>query len=287
MTSNYFTTEQRLLAENVRSFNYSELVGLVQERNRPSGGITTISNFVKGAFITSEKTVLEVGSNTGFAIVQIAALSNAACVGIDINKASIIASEEYARKMGVDKKVQFVEANALQIPFPDGYFDALWVSNVTSFIADKTAAINEYLRVLKPNGIIGFAPIYYRSTPPPALKAAVEALLGTTIDVTTLESWRQKIRNVAHSKSFQLVELSDDHFAYHDNGERIGPWVEWVLDKPHLNDLPEDTRDALRQRYMECMNTFNENLKYCGFSLLLYQKRNFIDEPELFTTYRV
>lgn len=41
--------------EDIEKMNYSELVALVKERNRPSGRIKTIQNVAVNAFITKEK----------------------------------------------------------------------------------------------------------------------------------------------------------------------------------------------------------------------------------------
>lgn len=148
--------------KKINEMNYSEFVGLVDERNRPSGGIKTIQEVIVNARLDKKKKILEIGSNTGFTTVNIGLLTNAKVIGIDVNESSVEKSKLYANKMGA-KTVAFIKGSALELPFEDESFDLVWCSNVTSFIDDKKQAISEYLRVLKPGGFLAVIPIYYRN----------------------------------------------------------------------------------------------------------------------------
>ncbi len=50
------------------------------------------------------------------------------------------------------KNVSFVEGSAEKIPFPDESFDAVISNGVLNLVIDKAGALEEALRVLKPNG---------------------------------------------------------------------------------------------------------------------------------------
>lgn len=273
-----------LNVETLKQADYSTLVGVVRERNRPSGGVRTVHEFSRHAFLAPGKTVLEVGCNTGFSVVNLAMLAGVHAHGIDINAESIAEAQTFAAASGVGELVTLRAGNALDIPYADHTFDALWVSNVTSFIEDKSAAFREYLRVLKPFGYLGVAPIYYRFAPPPELFARVEALLGVKITVRDLAAWRSLIEQAASQTDSHLVECAANDYVYLEQSARIGPWLSEILTKQHLHAFPQDLRQALADRYSACMLAFNENLKYCGYSLLVYQKRLQAEEPELFYT---
>lgn len=273
-----------LTVEEIKIADYSTLVGLVRERNRPSGGIRTLVEFAQKSFLRPDKNLLEVGSNTGFSVVNIASITGSFCSGIDINPISIKEAMENAKSIGVEHLTEFKIGNALEIPYTDEYFDTLWVSNVTSFIEDKCAAFREYLRVLKKGGFIGIAPIYYREQPPSDLFRQVEQLLNAKITIRSLDSWKKEIERAAAETKITLIETSCSDYLYLDQDKNIDRWLLKVLDKPHLKELPKDKRNALVDRYSTCMRLFNENLKYCGFSLIIYQKRAVPEEPELFLT---
>jgi len=151
--------------KNITKMNYSEFVGLIDERNRPSGGIKSIHTVAINSQLDSSKKVLEIGSNTGFTSVNLSLLTGCEVVGIDANAPSIAKAEKYVAEHGSEGKVSFLSADACNLPFEDSSFDMIWCSNVTSFISDKEKAVSEYMRVLKPGGTLVFIPIYYIENP--------------------------------------------------------------------------------------------------------------------------
>ena len=77
-------------------------------------------------------------------------------VAIDISRDMVKRAEERAKKKRVKDKVEFRVADAQNLPFEDDLFDAVISESVNAFIEDKQKAINEYKRVVKPGGYIGF-----------------------------------------------------------------------------------------------------------------------------------
>lgn len=270
--------------ESIQKSDYSTMVGWIKERNRPSGGVRTLAEFASRSFLRPGKKILEVGSNTGFSVVNLALLSGAHCSGIDINEDSVAESKSYAAANDVSHVTDFKVGSALQIPFESETFDALWVSNVTSFISNKQDAFKEYLRVLKPNGILGVAPIYYHTEPPSDLLEKVESFVNTKINIKSLKHWKEEIEETARQNECHLVEYACLDYKYDDRADVLDMWIGSIIQKPHLSDWTERERNALVERYKECMTVFNENLKYCCFSLILYQKRIVPEEQELFVT---
>ena len=60
------------------------------------------------------------------------------------------------RLTGLDDRIEVHEGSALDIPFPDDSFDAVWMQNVGMNIADKHKLYAEVYRVLKPDGRFAF-----------------------------------------------------------------------------------------------------------------------------------
>lgn len=104
-------------------YTYSQIVGILKERNRPSGGIKTIQNVVKNAYIKQTDKILEIGSNTGFSSVNLNLLSGAKVVGIDVEENSLKEARLYAKLNNVSKSVKFKKASATSLPFKDNSFD--------------------------------------------------------------------------------------------------------------------------------------------------------------------
>jgi len=270
--------------EDIEKMGYSELVALVKERNRPSGGIRTIQNVAVNSFLTKDKKMLEIGSNTGFTCVNMSLLTGCECVGIDINENSIREAKEYAKMQNMGNKVSFIKANTESLPFGYESFDVVWCSNVTSFIEDKEKVIKEYLRVLKPNGILVVVPIYYIKNPSDEIVSKISDAIGTKIEVWNKLFWTDLFEETSEKHKIPIELFYSKDFIYEDRINFIDEFVKIVLDKPHLKGLSEGSKSQIKKGYGDFIRLFNENLKYAGFSILLYQKRRIKDEKELFLT---
>jgi SAM-dependent methyltransferase len=276
-----------LSASDVEKMHYSQLVGLVKERNRCSGGIRTVQAVAANAFLSQGSRVLEIGSNTGFTSVNLSLLSGCSVVGIDVNPPSVEEATTYARENGVDGRVTFQVASALKLPFEDAKFDLVWASNVTSFIDDKATAVGEYLRVLKVGGYLAFVPIYYRKTPPADLVERVGKAINAPLRVWRRDEWIQLCHSAAEKVSIPLELVFDGDYEYLDRSKDVDAYCDLILSKPHLLELGADARKVAKERYSAQMQLFNANLQYCGFSIFLFQKRRVKEEVELFLSRRV
>lgn len=269
---------------NIDELDYSKLVSIVKERNRPSGGIKTVHEVAVNAFVDSSKKMLEIGSNTGFTSVNMSLLTDCDVTGIDINQESVDESIAYAKRNGVERRTKFQVASATKIPFDDNYFDIVWSSNVTSFIDDKTAAIREYLRVLKMGGILVVVPIYYHSEPPVDVIRSVSEAIGAEVKVRDEKFWIDQIQKSA-SQDENFVELIyKSSYRYDNKSVNVSSYVDEIFKKGHLSAYSNEEKIMLRNRYAKYMNLFNTNLQYAQYSVLLFQKRNEAEEVELFTT---
>lgn len=270
----------KITKEDIEKMDYSQLVGLTRERNRPSGGIKTVHEVAVNSLMTSSSKMLEIGSNTGFTSVNMSLLTGCKVEGIDINEASVSEAREYAKDNLDTNTVNFQTATTLKLPFRNGEFDLVWASNVTSFVDDKRGAISEYLRVLKVGGIVAVIPIYYIKDAPKEIIENVSAAINTQIDITSKSMWIELFKDEYDACSLELIYESD--FKYDDQGDNVEKFIEAILEKSHLHDLDPLEKEALHERYSKMMILFNENLKYCGYSILLFQKRKIAEEPELF-----
>jgi demethylmenaquinone methyltransferase/2-methoxy-6-polyprenyl-1,4-benzoquinol methylase len=97
---------------------------------------------------------LDVAGGTGdvaFRIVE-ASESNAAVTVLDINGSMLDVGRERARKRGLEGRIDFVEANAEELPFPDESFDAYTIAFGIRNVPRIDRALEEAHRVLKVGG---------------------------------------------------------------------------------------------------------------------------------------
>jgi ubiquinone/menaquinone biosynthesis C-methylase UbiE len=96
--------------------------------------------------------VLDVGCGTGFAVIYlISALGVEKACGIDISHEMITKAQ--AKILGeMEQKVEFQQAPADCIPYPNGSFDHVLCTNSFHHYPHPIEALREMRRVLKPGG---------------------------------------------------------------------------------------------------------------------------------------
>jgi len=267
--------------QNINDMDYSSFVGLIKERNRPSGGIKTVHDVAINALIDKNKKILEIGSNTGFTSVNMSLLTGCKSVGVDINQNSVTESIRYAKENNITKSVKFICADTRKLPFKDGEFDIIWVSNVTSFIAEKESAIQEYIRVLRPGGTLVVVPIYYIKPVPDTIINEVSKAIGSLVEKWDKGYWLKLFIDTSNKQGVNLELYYEKDFKYLDRTNIIPKYVSDIIDK-NIKDESIEIKAQINKRFQYFMNLFNENLQYCGFSILLFQKRHCVEESELF-----
>ena len=100
--------------------------------------------------VGSGSRVLDVGSGIGGPARFLAATRGCHVTGVDLTAEFCQAATELARWVGLSELVEYRQANALSLPFPDQTFDAAWTQHVAMNIADKARLYAEVQRVLKP-----------------------------------------------------------------------------------------------------------------------------------------
>ena len=70
----------------------------------------------------------------------------------DINSSMLSVGRDRLLDQGYGSNIQFVQANAETLPFPDNYFNCVSIAFGLRNVTDKDKAIRSMLRVLKPGG---------------------------------------------------------------------------------------------------------------------------------------
>ena len=101
------------------------------------------------------KRVLEVAAGTGVVTRAIVAAlpSDAAIFATDLSQAML----DRAAFIGTDRPIEWRQADAMQLPYRDGTFDAVVCQFGVMFFADKAKAFAEARRVLAPGGTLLFS----------------------------------------------------------------------------------------------------------------------------------
>ncbi len=98
--------------------------------------------------------VLEIAAGTGVVTRALASVlpAHASIVATDLNQAML----DQASVVGTKRPVEWRQADAMQLPFADGTFDAVMCQFGVMFFPEKSKAFSEARRVLKPGGVFIF-----------------------------------------------------------------------------------------------------------------------------------
>src|SRR5918992_2223359 len=98
--------------------------------------------------------VLEIAAGTGVVTRALASVlpPNVSIVATDLNQAML----DQAAAVGTSRPVEWRQADAMQLPFKDGTFDAVVCQFGVMFFPEKSKAFSQARRALKPGGVFVF-----------------------------------------------------------------------------------------------------------------------------------
>lgn len=173
-------------------------------------------DLVQACPVSAGQRLLDVAAGTGTVAIP-AAATGAEVVASDLTPELFDDGRRAAARRGV--RLEWVEADAQQLPFADGEFDIVTSAIGAIFAPDHHAAADELLRVCRPGGLIGminwpphgfvaeFFAVFAHYTPPPPPGALSPLLWGTEEHVRTLFGDRLSSLEVSSHA------LDVDHFA--------------------------------------------------------------------------
>ncbi len=104
--------------------------------------------------------VLDLGSGLGGSARYLATAWDCDVVGVDLTPSFCETATELSAMVGLSERTRFFRANALELPFDDQSFDAVWTEHAQMNIADKRRFYGEAVRVLRPGGRLVFADVF-------------------------------------------------------------------------------------------------------------------------------
>ena len=268
--------------QDIQTMSYFELIGVVRETNRPPGGVTSVANIAKGAYLNENSHVLEIGTSTGFTAIELAKLVKCSVTAVDVNEESLQEAQRRAEAEGVADKIKFVVQDASKLDYKDEQFDMVFCGNVTSYLNNKSKCLQEFIRVLKPHGFIAAIPMYYLNEPSKAIVDQVSIAINHNITAQYKKDWVDFF-NIA---PLSLFLCENYKFDFITNSE-VNIFVDKIMQREHLQRLGIKRHTALANRYQYFMQLFRDNLSLMGFSLMLLRKDIEECDPILFTAQQI
>lgn len=168
--------------------------------------------------------ILEVGCSTGYITRYIAKKFDCEIIGIDLSDIILEIAENEANKQKLTN-VRFQKGNAENIPFPEKSFDILYGEAITALMPDPIKVINEYCRVLKPNGKLATLDLFMKESLDKdfadEINKIMSNVLGSKIRIRTFQEWIQILKD-SGLKNIKIYDYYDDIFKReYSSGEMI------------------------------------------------------------------
>jgi SAM-dependent methyltransferase len=249
------TTDSELKARHRAMWASGDYPSMVETWLLPLG-----QRLVAACGIGSWSRVLDVAAGTGNASIP-AALRGASVVASDLTPELLEAGRRRPEAAGLD--IDWVEADAENLPFEDASFDVVMSAIGAMFAPHHQAAADELVRVCRPGGTIGllswtpegqigelfrtmrpFAPPPPSGAQPPPLWGSedhVRELLGDRVE------YRSMTRDVLEVTAFARPQDYVDHFV-----SRYGPTI--VARRNAAKDGREAELDAALLEFAERRN---------------------------------
>jgi SAM-dependent methyltransferase len=147
--------------------------------------------------------------------------------GVDLSEQQFAEPRAYAAQHGLS--VSFQQASVYELPFSEGYFDAVFAHALLEHLSDPVAALAEMARVMRPGGVLGACSPdwggFIVAPPSDDLARAIETytrhqrgnggepLAGRSLGAWALEAGFDDVRLDARYERYEAPERIADYLA--------------------------------------------------------------------------
>jgi ubiquinone/menaquinone biosynthesis C-methylase UbiE len=196
---------ENLSLSEIEELGYYDFMAYLEVPFFNIGGAPSIDLLAEMCNIDDSSHVLDVGCGTGGNSAYIVEKYGCKVTGIDISELMIKRAIKRAKDRGLENQLSFSVANAYNLDYPDGEFDAVVTVFVSQFL-DIDIAFREFLRVLKVDGFLGVNEMYRLTDVPEKLVAKVDEAEQVYRELTELpfsirspQEWRTGFQKTGYT----------------------------------------------------------------------------------------
>lgn len=164
---------RRLWGDNVHMGTWEDGDTLQAAMARSNEQMVSLGRIPAGA------RVLDVGSGYGAAAIHLARELGCQVVGLNLSGKENELARRRAKEEGVEGRVEIVDGDFHELPFPDGEFEVVWSQEALLHAVDKPRVLRECLRVLAPGGRLVLSDLLMRAHVAEPERQALYARVGT------------------------------------------------------------------------------------------------------------
>jgi arsenite methyltransferase len=183
--------------------------------------------------------VLDVASGRGRTARLLASEFRAAVTGVELSGPSVAAAQAEAEAAGLQGRVRFVRGDAAALPAASGAFDAVVCECALCLFADKTRAVAEMRRVLRPGGVVAIADVTAEHVDLHAVLRGVAGRVACIADALPRDGYEALL----HDAGLELIAAESHDGALATLAER----VEYRLRVARMLDTAAPYRDPIAE----------------------------------------
>ncbi|MBI2863173.1 MAG: methyltransferase domain-containing protein [Chloroflexi bacterium] len=154
------------------------------------GGVNATRRLIALCGVRPGQNVLVIGCGTGHTACLLAKEYGARVVALDVSPQVLRWAGRRVAAEGVSDRVILMVADAQNLPFAPGSFDAAVAESVLMF-CDQAQAATEARRVLKPGGVFGDNELTYLKPPPDRLRSLLSGeIFGVRVRALNEVEWK-------------------------------------------------------------------------------------------------
>ncbi len=216
--------------------------------------------------------ILEVGCSTGYITRYIAKRFDCEIIGIDIGELVLEIARQETQKIPLTNII-FQTGNVENLPFPDNSFDVVFGEAITALVPNPIKVLEEYKRVLKPNGKIATLDLFMKESLSEELikeiSKIMSVIIGAQIRIKTFREWEQIL---THS-GFNDIKID----AYYDDIFKrtysSGDFVKIMFKMLYHMIVNKEMRKKLSPT-LKFARKFQKKLKEGHFGYILFTGKN-------------
>lgn len=231
------------------------------------GGFEATTTLAEACKINEQTRVLDIACGKGTSAIFLAEKYGCQIEGVDISEELIEEAKKFARQSNVRDRVSFRVGDALNLPYADNEFDVAVSQAMLILVPDKSKAVHEAKRVVKPGGYAGWLELSWKQQPTKEFLDIVSNVICAycMMNVLTFENW-EKLFNESGFSQVEVIKSSMD----------VTSMKRMIQDEGFSNSIKVMSKYLFNKRVRKRMKTLNKfinsNPQYYSYGIYVAMK---------------